>query len=234
MKLLPLICTIWLVASCPSWASDQEKRFLEVPSANGKTTIFDLNTVQIIQPGKFTILTTVIAKPDVMKLELKTLDTLRTYCARPDGQYPAPADLLTLGPPDMPVMNIEVKSGEIKSAGKLYQTKEASWSFPYSMLAVVFESGDKSHVFPYRTFFRCKNIFQPEANEYSEVRRLIMNGLQTKKLYDCRRGLDGNFVDEKDDFTKANMGPVSKGTFAFEFYLSVCQAVTHEAPYVPN
>ena len=30
--LMPLICTLWLlVVSCPSWAGNQEKRFLEFP-----------------------------------------------------------------------------------------------------------------------------------------------------------------------------------------------------------
>ena len=54
MKLLPLICATMLVASCPSWASDQQGRFLEVEDDYGvDTTTFDLSTVQMIQPGRF-------------------------------------------------------------------------------------------------------------------------------------------------------------------------------------
>jgi hypothetical protein len=47
-----------------------------------------------------------------MKFKLKVLSTLQTYCTRPDGQYPAPADVLTLGTPDIPIKSIEVKSGQ--------------------------------------------------------------------------------------------------------------------------
>jgi hypothetical protein len=81
MKSFILICMIWLVASCPTWVSDQDKRFLEFPNKKDTVT-YDLNTVQIIQPGKFTVIETTIRNPDVIKFELKVLDTLRTYCAR--------------------------------------------------------------------------------------------------------------------------------------------------------
>ena len=76
--LMPLICTLWLlVVSCPSWAGNQEKRFLEFPG-DESTTTYDLNTVQVIQPGKFTITGTTINNPDVMKFEMEALHTLRT------------------------------------------------------------------------------------------------------------------------------------------------------------
>jgi hypothetical protein len=227
MKLSPLICAIWLVASCPSWAGDQEKRFLEFPSGYNTTTL-DLNTVQIIQPGKFTIVSTTINNPDVMKLELKVLATLRTYCARADGEYPAPADVFTLGPPDMPVVSIEVKSGQLKTVDKTYQTKHAFWSFPYVRLALNPRGGLEQ----YPISFHCKNIFQTEEQEYWESRALIMNGIQSKSLYDCKRGLHGSFVRLDDDPSKAVTGFVRNGSMASKFYLSVCQAVTHEAPYV--
>ena len=64
-----------------------------------------------------------------MKLELQALATLKTYCARPDGKYPAPADLLTLGPPDMPVKSVEVESY------KEHQTRAVMWFYPYKRLA---------------------------------------------------------------------------------------------------
>ncbi len=34
----------------------------------------------------------------MMQFKLKVRSTLQTYCAGPAGKYPAPADLLTLGP----------------------------------------------------------------------------------------------------------------------------------------
>ena len=132
MKLSPLICTIWLVASCPSWAGDQEKRFLEFPSGIDTTT-FDLTTVQMVQPGRFTIISTTIDDLDVMKFELTVLDTLRAYCTRPDGKYPAPAKLLALGPPDMPIKSIEVRNQN--------QTRTVEWDYPYKRLAIETTAG---------------------------------------------------------------------------------------------
>jgi hypothetical protein len=87
----------WLVASSPSWAGDQDERFVEFPVPSGKTQTYDLSTVQMIEPGRFTIIGTSIDNADVMKLELKVLDTLRTYCNRPDGKYSPPVDIFTLG-----------------------------------------------------------------------------------------------------------------------------------------
>jgi hypothetical protein len=134
MKLYPLICAVSLTASWPSLAGDQDNRFIEFP--NARTTVtYDLSTVQMILPGKFTIISTSIDNPDVMKLELKVLSTLRTYCGRPDGKYPVPADVFTLGRPDMPVQNIEVKSKQSELAGKTYPFKVVSWSYPYLKLA---------------------------------------------------------------------------------------------------
>ncbi|MGA7308951.1 MAG: hypothetical protein WBX05_08385, partial [Pseudolabrys sp.] len=90
-------------------SSGQAGRFLEVPGS-GDTTTFDLNTVQKMQPGRFTIISTSIDEPDVMKFRLRALDVVRSYCAFADGKYPAPADLLTLGTADKSVENIEVKN----------------------------------------------------------------------------------------------------------------------------
>ena len=78
-------------------------------------------------PGRFTIIGTSIDSADVMKLELKVLDTLRTYCSRPDGKYPAPVDVFTLGPPDLPIESIEVKT---PVAGKTNPYKVVSLSYP--------------------------------------------------------------------------------------------------------
>jgi hypothetical protein len=227
MKLFPVICAVSLAASCPSWAGDQEKRFLEFPSDRATTTI-DLSTVQLIQPGRFTVIETTIDNPDVMKLELKALATLRTYCGRADGKYPAPADLLTLGPPDMPIESIEVKSSQSKLAGKTYPFKMVSWSYPYKRIAL------GSTELQYPAFLHCKQFDQTEDQSYSEARALVMNGNRTKYLYDCKRGLDGIFLNEDDDPKKALTHFVSKGTYAFEHYQAACLAVTHEAPYMPE
>ena len=43
---------------------------------------YDLDTVQVVQPGRFAVIETTIDNPDVMRFELKVLGTLRPYCAR--------------------------------------------------------------------------------------------------------------------------------------------------------
>src|SRR6516164_633593 len=124
MKLLLLI-SICLVACCPSWASDQQKRFLEIPSEI-HTLTYDLDTVQIISPGRFAIMSTRIDNPDVMRFELNALKILKPYCTRPDGEYPAPSDLFQFGQPDdLPVEQIKVKTYS-STIGK-----NVFWKYPY-------------------------------------------------------------------------------------------------------
>ena len=71
-------------------------------------------------------------------------------------------------------------------------------------------------------------------SEYAEGHALILNGIRDKQLFDCKRGLFGFFSHEDDDPTKAISGRVPIASMMFVYYLSVCQAVTHEAPYVPE
>jgi hypothetical protein len=146
IKLSPLILSVLFIACCPSLA-DQNERFVEFPVPPAKTRIYDLRTVQMIQPGRFTILSSSIDDADVMKFELKALDTLRSYCKRPDGSYPPPTYIFSLGPPDLPIKSIEVKSSQTK----LGQFKSATWHYPYKRLAFEDRDGtfvqDKAHFF---------------------------------------------------------------------------------------
>ena len=179
MKRFPLICTIWLVASCPSWAGDQGGRFLEFQYPDGKDTkTYDLNTMQIIQPGRFTIVSTTIDNPDVMRFELKVLDTLRSHCARPEGKYPAPADLLTLGPPNMPVQNIEVRSTTLYGSSR---SKLVEWQYPYTRLAL-FNNQPRSlflHCNDHQDFSEVQNLFMQQrlphltAHDVAEIDREV-------------------------------------------------------------
>jgi hypothetical protein len=57
----------------PSSAIEMADRFLEL-STDRDTTTYDLSTVQIIVPGKFTVIKTTIDDPDVMTLELTALE----------------------------------------------------------------------------------------------------------------------------------------------------------------
>jgi hypothetical protein len=202
-RMLQVVCATWFVASSSAWAADENGRFLEFAN-DFNTVTFDLSTVQIVQPGRFTVVETTIDNPGWMRVQLGVLATLRTYCARPDGQYPPPPDLFILGPPDFPAKNIEVRTRPPKGV---------SWEYPYTYLKL------------HSPFLFCE--------EYDEVRSTITNGIRSKDLYDCKRGLWGHFLHEDDDPGKAFVDLVPKGSRAFEFYLSVCRAVTHEAPYLP-
>lgn len=184
-----------------------------------QVTTFDLGTVRIVQPGRFTAISTTIASPDVMALELKALDVLSAHCVRPAGKYPAPADLFTLGPPDMPIDDIVVRTNQTD--------KWIYWSYPYKRLALSNEQGKT-------TLLYCRAQSTTEAQLFLERRAKITNGMRMKHLFDCRRGLKGLFVDERDDPSKALTSIIERGTFGESQYFRVCVAVMKEAPYLPS
>jgi hypothetical protein len=216
-QMLPLACGIYLVTTCQLLASDQQHRFLEIQMGT-RTETYDLATVQAISPGRFTIMETSIATPDVVKFELKVLNTLRTYCEYSDGKYPAPPDLFVLGPPDLPVQQIEVKSSGTRAGAFKY----VQWEYPYRRY-IIRVSGQAN----------CKRGDETEATLFREAYAAIVNGVQSKELYDCKRGLHGGFADDDDPPAKAITGPVRKGTNGLALYQTICRAVMHEEPYAP-
>jgi hypothetical protein len=230
MKVSLPILIAWLAVSCPSWADEQDRRFVEFPNST-KTITYDLSTAQLIQPGKFSVMSTTIDNPDTMKLELKVLSALRQYCSSPDGKYSAPADVFTLGPPDMPVENIKVESGNTKIADRAYPYKIVSWSYPYIKFALKFE-GHPAEQMP--AVLDCKQIGRTENELYLERYSSITNGHRSKELFDCKRGLAGIFLNEDDDLAKAMLGPVRPDTYIAQYYDVVCYRVTHEMPYQPK
>jgi hypothetical protein len=165
-----------------------------------------------------------------MKLELKVLDTLQPYCARPDGEYPAPADVLTLGPPDLPVESIKVKSSQSQLAGKTYPFKMVLWNYPYKRLTLDFKSGQQQRA----GYLHCKQWFKTRDELYFEARASIMNGTRSKELFDCKRGLTGTFLHDHDDTTKVITSFVQPDTLRSRYYLKVCYRVMHEWPYEPE
>jgi hypothetical protein len=56
-----------LAAVSTASAGDEDRRFIEFPGGIDTTT-YDLNTVQIIQPGRFTIVSAAIDSPDLRGL----------------------------------------------------------------------------------------------------------------------------------------------------------------------
>ena len=203
----------WLFAFNPCWADDQKNQFLELQNESD-TTSYDLNTVQVIQPGKFSIKSTTIDDPDLIKYELKVLDTLQTYCSRPDGKYPAPADLLTLGPTDRPVKSITVTGVQTKKT-----IKSVSWPYPYRKLDKGMNEG----------FGRGEALCG--GQDYFFPRQEITNGHQEKELFDCKRGLHGFFLYDNDDPAKVRTEIIFVEDL---YYLRVCYAVTHEWPYLDS
>jgi len=199
---------VWLASSGSTFAAGESDRFLVIPFVRDvSTTTYDLSTVQMLQPGRFTIISTTIDNPDVMKFRLKVLQALEAFCKRPIGQYPPPPDVLTLGTPDIPITNVEVSGGP--------HGKRLFWLFPYKKL------GERAH------FMTCG-----DASDYIEARTLIVNGLRSKQLYDCKRGMSGNLRRENDDAANAFTHFVKPDTVGFRHYLVVCLAVTHEDPYI--
>jgi hypothetical protein len=209
-------------------ASDQSDRFLELPGGPVNWT-YDLHTVDLVEPGKFTVTAILGWNPEVMRFKLNALDTLRALCNRSDGQYPAPAGLLTLGEPDMPVKTIRVRTGS-NQAGRDEKTVE--WAVPYRRLANPNGRGGlKEEV----SFVVCWGGNPPDGNQwYSEERNAIMTTSSVKYLFDCDRGVMGSFVDDRDDASKALMGSVRTGFRIggmVRDYLAVCQKVTGKDPW---
>ena len=62
-------------------------RFLET-RGNDDTTTFDLSSVEIIQPGRFSIKTTTIDNPYMLSWKLKLYAALRPYCSQQQGSTP--------------------------------------------------------------------------------------------------------------------------------------------------
>jgi hypothetical protein len=183
-------------------AAKQEDRFLEFLGDVGTTT-FDLSTVQIIQPGRFSVVSTTIDYPWMMKFELKALSTLQTYCARPAGKYPAPADLLTLGPADMPVKSIE-------------KQKIVSWEYPYKRLGkrmgIAF-CGAQDQLDQ-----RAKITNGYRAKELFDCKR----GLAGSFLDEIDKG----------DPSRVLTNVVPNNTILEIHYVRVCHVVTREWPYL--
>jgi hypothetical protein len=189
------------------------------------TTTYDLTTIQMIEPGKFTVISMTVDHPDVMRLKLTVLDTLRSYCTRPDGEYPPPTALFMLGKPDMPVEKIKVKSKQIDREGTEF--KNVVWRLPYRKLALNLKTGPEKNV----SFFDCKGpAVKSVDDEYNQLRSLITNGLFAKALYDCKCGVMGIFVNNDDPVSKAITSTNIRGAY-LRAYFRLCHDVTGEFPY---
>jgi len=207
-KLVAAVCAIWCCISSSSWAEEPKDRFVEIPQED-QTTIFDLSTVQLLQPGRFTILGTSIAHPDVMEYQLKVLQAIEPYCSRTDGKYPPTPQMLAMGPPDVAVDDVRVS----ESKG----SKLLLWKYPYAKL---------------RNAYAVLSCTEP--NSYMRQRGMITNGYRARELFDCKRGVWGLFVNENADLSEVVTHVLQDGTFGAYKYELVCYAVTNEFPYRPK
>jgi hypothetical protein len=176
-------------------------------------------------------------------LELKVLDTLSTYCKRPDGKYPAPTNLFTLGPPDLPIKSIEVESksyAPLPGTKESHQFKTASWSYPYKRLAAEHYWHPPSETALRVEFWQgegrliCKHGDRHELELYGEQRTSITNGQRNKELFDCKRGLWGDSSLEDINPAQIVTRQVTPQTYSDQVYSGVCLRVTHEMPYNPE
>ena len=120
----------------------------------------------------------------------------------------------------MPVQSIDVASNITNS------DKRILWYYPYTRLAV----GKGQDALQTLTVLECGSSERERLSYFSKAMAVIMDGIPQRSKFDCKRGLIGFFLDDKDDVF---MTFAPKGTQAFQQDLSVCQAVMHEAPYVP-
>jgi hypothetical protein len=125
----------------------------------------------------------------------------------------------------MIVKKIEVSVSRLSTLHPNYRYKIASWWLPYLKTMIGTGAGYES--------YRCNPPGRTETEEYVEHRDLILNGLKTKVLFDCNRGLRGELLNEdENDYRKARVHPIKNGTVGAEYYNGVCRAVTRKAPYI--
>lgn len=213
-----LICCLFVFSPLGANAGD---RFVEISTDRNMTT-YDMATLQTIVPGRFTVISTTIDNPDVIKLKMTAMEMLITYCEKPSGHYQAPTNVLTLGHPDMPIEKIKVESGFDESLGTKYPRKMVSWHLPYSKFGI---AGS-----PYSVFFRCKYMGNTISQERAMWRTQFLSGYREKTMYDCKRALMGTFLNEETAASQAIVMDVKGGYF--RDYTALCQNLGF-TPYLP-
>jgi hypothetical protein len=224
MRIVWLGHILLLLTSAGQTVAFAQSRWVEF-DYDDRTITYDLTTVQLLDPGRFTIISNSQDHPDVIRLELAVLATLKSYCSKPDGEYAPPPELFTLGNPDMPIEKIQVKT---QPGRKPF--KNAVWYLPYRRLALNYPNGPQEKT----SFFDCEGPAVDSINkEYDGLKSYIMNGIASKELYDCRHGIMGLFLNADDPPSKAITGTNIKGAY-LAAYLRLCVAIVGSLPYMPN
>lgn len=129
------------------------------------------------------------------------------------------------------------------SQTQLGQFKSATWYYPYKKFALE----DPGEFVQEEAYFFCREGgTRNERDLYLKKRASIMNGDQTKELFDCKRGLRGDFVTLDDeppgapyrlwpsDPAKVNVDSVRPHSNGDLLYQAICLRVMHEKPYSPE
>ena len=197
---------------------DTEKaRFLEF-SFDSDAEVFDLGRVETLHPDKFAIRAVTHDLPEVMQFRLQAIAALRTYCARPTGQYLFRDETPRLAGPVTTSGVIEVIDyGE--DADKLL-----TWDFRYG------KSRRTELLF-------CRGVGEDgkplTADEwYFWARDRISNGVPHIEIFDCAHYAMGRQLSS--DVSKTFMHEVRPESYGEEVYLRVCLVVTGKRPYVPS
>jgi len=209
---------IILVGRATEAQSLDSERFVEL-RYGGFTSVYDLRTVRVIQPGKFTIIVRATRDPDDIRIKVRVLDALRPYCDRPDGHYPPPREMVDWTLVDMPVDNITVHTkDDTQFPG--HPTKVAKWTIPIKRLAL------------FDQMIVCQGQPGGADTYYSQARQALLDGISSKELFDCKRGIVGTFL--LSDPSKVELGVIPKtGLLPASSYIAVCQKVTGARPYIP-
>jgi hypothetical protein len=203
-------------------------RFVELRYGNS-TWSYDLSTVIMLQPGRFTIRARIVEDPEGILIKLKVLDVLRQYCDRPDGDYPPPPNIIDWTLVDMPVGDITVRTETKTSDSQLPGMppyKAAKWQVPVKRLA--YSDGSKD-----LQLLLCHGKPGGTDEAYSQHRQVLLDGVVVKELYDCDRAIYGPFVDVDDDPSKAILRIVPHESGVTHTYYAVCSKVTGKSPYLP-
>lgn len=214
MRQLVLASAIIGALAVPATANE---RFIEIGD-DTSTTTFDLSTVNVIQPGKFSVIYMTTDNPDVIRLRLAIIDDLKSACSKPFGEYDISMKVIDIKKPDMPVEKIRVYD--------LSGAKVTRWSKPYLEYSFIKDGKVKQA----DEFFPCGTKRQKLDDYYMETRSSIMGGIREKIMFDCRRGLMGVYPREND--TSPLLLTEIRGAYV-TYYKKVCPKVTGEPPYLP-
>lgn len=197
-----------LVATAPVLAVAKD-RFMEFDSINS-TTVFDLSTVHILQPGKFSVTYTSTDHPDVMRLRLAILDEFKAVCGKPAGRYAMGQKVLAMKQADVAVEDIVVEAGK---------DKMVTWSKPWYENSSV---NGKGQTVQDSEFAVCTDKF------FRDSRQVIMDGLKSKIQFDCKRAVMGLYFGSDSEPMMVDV----RGGYT-TYYKGVCKAVTGLDAYRP-